>query len=91
MSEFDRDCITYTQEGRILQLEYANKAVENAEYPYSNLGPLSASNARMESFLELKNSCFRSYWSTAPIPASSTSTSISAWLSMVRFPMANIL
>lgn len=31
MSEFDRDCITYTQEGRILQLEYASKAVENAE------------------------------------------------------------
>ena len=32
MSEFDRDCITYTQEGRLLQLEYAKKAHENAEY-----------------------------------------------------------
>lgn len=32
MSEFDRDCITYTQEGRILQIEYANKAVESGEY-----------------------------------------------------------
>jgi hypothetical protein len=38
MSEFDRDCITYTQEGRILQLEYANKAVENAEYTLPNAG-----------------------------------------------------
>lgn len=32
MSQFDQDCITYTQEGRILQLEYAAKAVEAAEY-----------------------------------------------------------
>ena len=30
MSQFDQDCITYTQEGRILQLEYAAKAVETA-------------------------------------------------------------
>ncbi len=27
MSQFDQDCITYTQEGRILQIEYAVKAV----------------------------------------------------------------
>lgn len=29
MSEFDRDCNTYTPDGKILQLEYAAKAVEN--------------------------------------------------------------
>lgn len=28
--QFDQDCITYTQEGRLLQLEYASKAVESA-------------------------------------------------------------
>ena len=39
MSEFDRDCITYTQEGRILQIEYANKAVENGEYLVVYAGP----------------------------------------------------
>jgi 20S proteasome alpha/beta subunit len=32
MSDFDRDCNTYTPDGKILQLEYAYKAVENAEY-----------------------------------------------------------
>jgi 20S proteasome alpha/beta subunit len=31
MSNFDRDCNTYNEEGKILQLEYAAKAVENAE------------------------------------------------------------
>ena len=34
MSEFDRDCNTYTQEGKILQLQYAAKAVENSEYSF---------------------------------------------------------
>lgn len=29
--QFDQDCITYTQEGRLLQLEYAAKAVETSE------------------------------------------------------------
>ncbi len=31
MTEFDRDCSTYTPDGKILQLEYAAKAVESAE------------------------------------------------------------
>jgi hypothetical protein len=39
MSQFDQDCITYTQEGRILQLEYAAKAVESAEYFLPHSGP----------------------------------------------------
>jgi hypothetical protein len=39
MSQFDQDCITYTQEGRILQLEYAAKAVESAEYAIPYLEP----------------------------------------------------
>jgi hypothetical protein len=41
MSQFDQDCITYTQEGRILQLEYAAKAVESAEYLPAHSGPSS--------------------------------------------------
>lgn len=41
MSQFDQDCITYTQEGRILQLEYAAKAVESAEYSLPHLEPSS--------------------------------------------------
>jgi hypothetical protein len=39
MSQFDQDCITYTQEGRLLQLEYAAKAVETSEYSFSQLEP----------------------------------------------------
>ena len=37
--QFDQDCITYTQEGRLLQLEYAVKAVEAAEYFNTYSGP----------------------------------------------------
>lgn len=54
MSLFDQDCITYTQEGRLLQLEYAAKAVENAEYIINNQGQLSVSNAKTESSSEQK-------------------------------------
>ena len=53
--QFDQDCITYTQEGRLLQLEYAVKAVEAAEYFSIYSGPLLESSARMELSLELKN------------------------------------
>ena len=37
--QFDQDCITYTQEGRLLQLEYASKAVESAEYIHNHSEP----------------------------------------------------
>lgn len=55
MSEFDRDCITYTQEGRILQIEYANKAVEGGEYHFPYSGPSLELSARTESCSELKS------------------------------------
>lgn len=58
MSQFDQDCITYTQEGRLLQLEYAAKAVETAEYFWTNSGPLSELNAEMELFSAHKNLSF---------------------------------
>ena len=48
MSEFDRDCITYTQEGRILQIEYATKAVESSEYFDIYSGPLLELSVKME-------------------------------------------
>lgn len=46
--QFDQDCITYTQEGRLLQLEYAAKAVETAEYILPQLEPSSESSAKTE-------------------------------------------
>jgi hypothetical protein len=63
MSLFDQDCITYTQEGRILQLEYAAKAVESAEYFINNQGQSSVSNAKMELFLEPKGKSSQDYLS----------------------------
>ena len=53
--QVDQDCITYTQEGRLLQLEYAAKAVESAEYNSTHLEPLLELNAKMESSLAHKN------------------------------------
>jgi hypothetical protein len=46
--QFDQDCITYTQEGRLLQLEYAAKAVESAEYSLLQSEPSSALSAKTE-------------------------------------------
>lgn len=75
MSEFDRDCITYTQEGRILQLEYANKAVENAEYAMPYAEQLWELNAKTVLYWVPKNSCFPNYLSKGPTPGFSMSTS----------------
>lgn len=61
MSQFDQDCITYTQEGRILQLEYAAKAVEGAEYFLSYSGPSLELNAVMELCLVLRSKSSLAY------------------------------
>lgn len=70
--QFDQDCITYTQEGRLLQLEYAAKAVETAEYLSLHSGPSSESSAKMESSLEQKNKSSPNYSSKTPIDVFST-------------------
>lgn len=70
--QFDQDCITYTQEGRLLQLEYASKAVETAEYQFTYSERSSALSARMESSSELKSKSFPSSLLSAPTAVSST-------------------
>ena len=88
--QFDQDCITYTQEGRLLQLEYAVKAVESAEYFPTNSGQSSESSAKMESFWELKSKYSPNYLSIALIDVSSMSTNLSGWSSVVKSLMEGI-
>ena len=88
--QFDQDCITYTQEGRLLQLEYAVKAVESAEYFPTNSGQSSESSAKMESFWELKNKSSPNSLSIAPTNASSMSITLSVWSLTAKSLMAGI-
>ena len=91
MSQFDQDCITYTQEGRLLQLEYAVKAVESAEYTTLNPGPLSQSSARTESFLALRNKCYLNCSLITLTAASITSIELQAQSLQVKFRTDAIL
>ena len=88
MSQFDQDCITYTQEGRILQLEYAAKAVETAEYPRAHSGQSLESSARTESSWAQKNKSSPSCSFPKPTPAFTTSTGPSEWWWEGRSPTA---
>lgn len=88
--QFDQDCITYTQEGRLLQLEYAAKAVETAEYLVLYPEPSSESSARMESSSEQKNKSSPNYWSNAPTDASLISITPSAWSSAGKYQTEGI-
>lgn len=89
MSQFDQDCITYTQEGRILQLEYAAKAVESAEYSNSYAGLSLVSSARTESFLELKSKSFPNCLLITLIAVSTMWIAPSEWCSQARSLMAD--
>ena len=88
--QFDQDCITYTQEGRLLQLEYAVKAVESAEYFPTNSGQSLELSAKMESSWELKNKSSPNSLSIAPTNASSMSITLSAWSLTAKSLMAGI-
>ncbi len=90
MSMFDQDSTTYTQEGRIIQLEYANKAIETAEYPAVKVEPLSDWSARMELSSVLRNSYSPSCWWKAPTEDSTISISILEWPSLGKYLMADI-
>ena len=88
--QFDQDCITYTQEGRLLQLEYAVKAVEAAEYFNTYSGPLSESSAKMASSSELKSKSSLHFLSTIPIDVFSMLINLSVWPSAAKFLMEDI-
>lgn len=90
MSNFDRDCNTYNEEGKILQLEYAAKAVEGAEYSLLYLGPSSESSASMASSWAQRS--WSSLNSLLRVPTEGYIMSMRKWasLSAGRSPMADI-
>lgn len=90
MSQFDQDCITYTQEGRILQLEYAAKAVESAEYSLPHLEPSSVWSARTESCLVLKSRSSLSCLLITPTKGFTMLIEPSVWSLPGRFQMDGI-
>jgi len=89
MSQFDQDCITYTQEGRLLQLEYAVKAVEAAEYTEDNLGLSLGLSAKTESFLERKSKLSQNCLSSILTAGFSTWIAVQELLLLEKFQMAD--